>query len=64
MSQNLRELAMQPIAAMNRITHSKPSLQENGYLWNGYPQSVYYPQGSCYYIIGEGKKPSKLIVKY
>lgn len=49
----MRELAVQPIAAMNRISHSKPSLLENGkYVWNGHPESVYYPQGSCYYIIG------------
>jgi hypothetical protein len=65
LAQNMRSLASQPIAAMNRISHSKLSLQENGkYVWNGCPQSVYYPQGSCYYIIGEGNKPSKLIVKY
>lgn len=65
LSQNLRELVLQPIAAMNRISHSKPSLLENGkYVWHGCPESVYYPQGGCYYIIGEGKKASKLIVKY
>lgn len=50
---------------MNRISHSKLSLHENGkYNWAGPPESVYYPQGSCYYIIGEGTKASRLIVKY
>jgi hypothetical protein len=50
---------------MNRISHSKLALQEGGkYNWAGSPQSVYFPQGSCYYIIGEGNRASRLIVKY
>ncbi len=33
-------------------------------MWDGNPQSIYYPQGTCYYIIGQANKCSKLIVKY
>ena len=34
------------------------------YKWDGQPQSIYYHQNKCFYIFGEGKKPSKKIVKY
>lgn len=65
LTQDQKQLAAQPIAAMNRISHSKLALTEDTkYNWAGTPQSVYFPQGSCYYIIGEGDRASRLIVKY
>lgn len=64
LDQTLKELVSQPIAAMNRISHSQLTLADGKYQWEGPPQSVYYPQGSCYYIIGEGRRASRLIVKY
>jgi hypothetical protein len=49
---------------MTKITHTSNLPEKKEYKWQGNPESVYYPPGNCYYIIGEGNHDSRLILKY
>jgi hypothetical protein len=64
-NKKMMAIRKQSIASMTRITSTLLNLPEgSGYKWSGIPQSIFYPPGNCYYIVGEGNRPSKLIVKY
>ena len=65
--QDQKRLNVESIAGMNRISesnHLHQSAHLFNYEWNGVPESIFYPPKNCFYIIGEGDKPSQSIVKY